>query len=115
MFDPRHLRHVFLLFHLVLGTALLWGSVHTVVHLGASDPHALVIGTVETVAAVAFLMPRTMRMGAGVLLVVLGLAFVMHAARGEWRPDLLVYAAGVLLVGVHGDARASGGTTAPVG
>jgi hypothetical protein len=36
---------------------------------------------------------------------VLALAFVLHAARSEWRPDLLVYAAGVLLVGVHGDVR----------
>jgi predicted Na+-dependent transporter len=79
------------------------------------QPWLMVPFILVVVAAVAFLMPRTMRMGAGVLLVVLGLAFVMHAARGEWRPDLVVYAAGVLLVGVHGDARASGGTTAPVG
>jgi hypothetical protein len=105
MLDPRHLRHAFLLFQLVLGAALLWGSVHTVLHLGPSDPHALVIGTVEAVAAAAFLLPRTMRLGAGVLLVVIALAFVIHAARGEWRPDLLVYAAGVLLVAVHGDVR----------
>lgn len=108
MFDPRQLRHTFLLFHLVLGAALLWGSVDTVLHLGPSDPHALVIGTIEAVAAAAFLMPRTMRVGAGVLLMVLALAFLVHAARGEWRPDLLVYAAGVLLVGVHGDVRGSG-------
>lgn len=109
MFDPRQLRHAFLLFHLVLGAALLWGSVHTVLHLGPSDPHALVIGTIEAVAAAAFLMRRTMRIGAGVLLVVLALAFLIHATRGEWRPDLLVYAAGVILVGVHGDVRGSGG------
>ena len=105
MFDARYLRHAFRLFHLVLGVGLLWGSVHTVLHLGSSDSHALIIGTVEALAAVAFLLPRTMRLGAGVLLVVLALAFVLHAARGEWRPDLLVYAAGVLLVAVHGDAR----------
>ena len=105
MFEARYLRHAFLLFHLVLGVALLWGSVHTVLHLGPSDPHALIIGTVEALAAVAFLLPRTMRLGAGVLLAVLALGFVLHAARGEWRPDLLVYAAGVLLVGVHGDVR----------
>src|SRR5262244_148235 len=106
MVDSRHLRHAFLLFHLVLGTALLWGSVHTVLHLGPDDPHALLIGTIEAVAAAAFLMRRTMRIGAGALLLLLALAFVRHGARGEWRPDLLVYAAGVLLVGVHGDARA---------
>ena len=107
MHDPRRLRHAFLLFHLVLGTALLWGSVHTLLHLAPFDRHALVIGTVEAVAAVAFLMRRTMRIGAGVLLAVLALAFLIHAGRGEWRPDLLVYAAGVLLVGVHGDVPRS--------
>jgi hypothetical protein len=114
MFDPRQLRHAFLLFHLVLGAALLWGSVHTVLHLGPSDPHALLIGTIEAVAAAAFLMPRTMRIGAGVLLAVLALAFVIHATRGEWRPDLLVYAAGVLLVSVHGDVRPSDSPAAGV-
>src|SRR6478609_2310182 len=87
MLDARYLRHAFLLFQLVLGAALLWGSLHTVIHLGASDPHALVIGSVEALAAVAFLVPRTMRAGAGVLLVVIALAFVIHALRGEWRAD----------------------------
>jgi hypothetical protein len=112
MFDPRQLRYAFLLFHVVLGAALLWGSVHTVLHLGLSDPHALLIGTIEAVAAAAFLMRRTMRIGGGVLLAVLALAFIIHATRGEWRPDLLVYAAGVLLVSVHGDVRGSDGPTA---
>jgi hypothetical protein len=67
--------------------ALLWGSVHTVLHLGVTDLHARVIGSVEALAAVAFL--------------------VVHAARGEWRPDLLVYATGVLLVAVHGSPAES--------
>jgi hypothetical protein len=73
MFDPRRLRHAFLLFHLVLGAALLWGSVHSVLHLGWSDPHAFLIGTIETGAA-----------------------------------------AGVLLVGGHGDARGSDGPASRV-
>jgi len=41
------------------------------------------------------------------LLVTILLALVMHAARGEWRPDLLVYATGVLLVAVHGSPAES--------
>ena len=95
-------RRAFIVFHLVLGFALLWGSVHTVLHLGATDLHARVIGSVEALGAVAFLVPRTLRLGAVLLLVTILLALVVHAARGEWRPDLLVYAAGVLLVAVHG-------------
>ena len=68
MFDPRRLRHAFLLFHLLLGAALLWGSVHSVLHLSWSDPHASLIGRIEAGAA-----------------------------------------AGVLLVGGHGDVRGSDG------
>lgn len=59
------------------------------------------IGSVEALGAVAFLMPRTLRLGALLLLITIVPAVVLHAARGEWRPDLLVYAAGVLLVAVH--------------
>jgi hypothetical protein len=40
-----------------------------------------------------------------ILLVIILLAAALHAARGEWRPDLLVYAAGVALVAVHASAR----------
>jgi hypothetical protein len=45
--------------------------------------------------------PRTLRIGAGLLLLTLVLAAVVHATRGEWRPDLVVHGAGVLLVAVH--------------
>ena len=108
MSDSERIRRAFLIFHLVLGLALLWGSVHTLLHLGPTDLHARVVGTIEAVGAVAFLIPRTLRLG-GVLLVlsIVG-AFLVHAARGDWRPDLLVYAAGVVLVTVHGSAYRHG-------
>jgi uncharacterized membrane protein YphA (DoxX/SURF4 family) len=105
VFHSERLRYAFLGFHLVLGVSLLWSSVHTVLDLGASDIHAGIIGFIEAVAAVAFLIPLTLRYGAGMLLLILLAATVVHAGRGEWRPDLLVYAAGVLLVGVHGSAH----------
>ena len=101
----QRLRYAFLGFHLILGASLLWGSVHTVIHLGPSDLHARVIGSIEALAALAFLIPATLRWGAGLLLLTLLAAAVVHAGRGEWRPDLLVYAAGVVLVGVHGTAH----------
>ena len=104
MSNVEPLRRAFLTFHLILGLALLWSSVHTVLHLGTGDPHALVIGSVEALGAVCFLVPRTLRFGAALLGLTLVGAIVVHAGRGEWRPDLLVYLAGVVLVTVHGSA-----------
>ena len=104
MSSAERLRRAFVAFHVILGLALLWGSVHTVLHLGATDLHARLIGSIEALGALAFLVPRTFRAGAAVLLLTLALAVALHLVRGEWRPDLLVYAAGVLLVALHGPA-----------
>ena len=105
MTEAERVRTAFLIFHVTLGLALLWGSIHTVLHAGGGDLHALVIGSLEAIGAVAFLVPRTLRFGAALLLVTLVGAVLVHAGRGDWRPDLLVYAAGVLLVAVHGSAH----------
>lgn len=114
MTHEARLRGAFLAFHLMLGLALLWASVHTVL-FAAGDMHARVIGSTEAVGAVAFLVPRTLRAGAALLLVTILVAGVIHAARGEWRPDLLVYAAGVMLVAVHGSAGPEGASAARAG
>jgi uncharacterized membrane protein YphA (DoxX/SURF4 family) len=104
MSNEAGLRRAFVAFHLTLGLALLWGGVHTVLDLGATDLHARLIGTIEAIGALAFLVPKTFRGGAALLLLTVLVAVVLHASRGEWRPDLLVYAAGVVLVAVHGPA-----------
>jgi hypothetical protein len=109
------LRRAFTAFHLILGFVLLWGSVHTVLHAGATDLHARVIGSSEALGAIAFLVPKTVQLGAVLLLVTIGLALVLHAIRGEWRPDLLVYAAGVFLIAAHGRAAAFASCSPPVG
>jgi hypothetical protein len=96
------IRRAFIAFHVILGLALLWGSIHTLLHLGPTDGHARIVGTVEAVGALAFLVPATLRLGAGLLLFSLLGAMLLHAAQGALRPDLLVYAAGVMLVMVHG-------------
>ena len=98
------LRRAFTAFHLILGLALLWASVHTVLQAGTTDLHARAIGSVEALGALIFLVPRTLRIGALLLLVPITVAMVIHAARGEGRADLLVYAAGVWLVAVHESA-----------
>ena len=99
MSTPEQIRRAFLVFHVTLGLALLGGSMHTILHLGANDLHALIIGSIEALGALAFLFPRTMPLGAGALLLTVLGALAVHAGRGEWRPDLLVYAAGVFFRG----------------
>ena len=55
--ESERIRRAFLIFHVILGLALLWSSVHTVLHLGRTDLHARIIGSTEAVGAVAFLVP----------------------------------------------------------
>jgi hypothetical protein len=55
----ERLRRTFVCFHIVLGVGLLIGSVQTVLSMGHRDPHA----------------PRTLRVGAVILLSVFAVAF----------------------------------------
>lgn len=108
---PLQTRRAFQLFHAVLGLGLLAMSVFALGHaLRDLEDHghfALVAG-LEAVGAVLFLVPRTVRWGGTVLLVVLLASFVTHLARGEWEIQLLVFAAGVWFVVVHGPAWGRG-------
>lgn len=62
----------------------------------------MLVGGFEAVAALLFLAPRTMRLGAVGLLATFAFAFLLHAGRWQFRGDLLVYAAAVGFVAVHG-------------
>jgi hypothetical protein len=98
----------FRLLHLTLGVVILVQSVQTVVaaRRGEMHPgdrlHALLLGSLEAGAALLFVVPATMKAGATLLLVVFGAAFGLHAIRGEFASTLLVFAAGVYFVRVHG-------------
>ena len=65
---PQRLMRVFLFLCLATGIALLYGSIETVRStLSTSthvNPHLVVLGSVEAVAAVLFLIPRLLRFGA---------------------------------------------------
>jgi hypothetical protein len=108
MNPPRPLVRAFLVLYVTLGLVVLVESVKTVVHAqaggfhGPDQLHALILGSLEAVAAVAFLVPRAMQVGAAVLLAIFALAFGLHLLRGEPNLVLLVYGAGVLFVRVHG-------------
>ena len=104
MTDHRHLRRAFVAFHLTLGVTLLTLSVAAVVSTRQTTPHVTALGSLEALGALLFLMPRLLRVGAGLLLVTLTAAIAIHAVRGQFPGALLVYAAGVIFVAVHGSA-----------
>ena len=98
-------RRAFQLLHLVLGLGLLGTGIDTLVR-ALRDGHALlaVVATVVVIAAVLFLLPRTVRLGAGILLLVVLAVVAERLLRGQWRLDLIVFAAGLWYVNVHGAA-----------
>ena len=102
---PSHerLRRAFVALHLVLGLGLFILSARAAVGAPA-DSHVLPLAGLEAVAAILFLLPRTLRLGAGLLMATLAVAIVLHVLRGEWPGALPIYAAAVLFVAVHGSA-----------
>jgi hypothetical protein len=102
----RNLLRSFLGLWLTTGIALLLGSIATVRDAwpgsGHGNPHLVVLGAVEAIAAALFVVPRTVRIGAIGLTVTIGVAFAVHALLGQVRGDLLVYGAAVVFVLVHG-------------
>ena len=105
--DSPLLRRSFIAFHLALGLGLLAGSIQTLLHALApenrhSHQHLALIAAIEAIGAILFVIPRTLRPGALVLVFIIGLAFLLHTVQGEWRPDLAIYAVGAWFVLVHG-------------
>jgi hypothetical protein len=101
------LRRSFIAFHLTLGLTLLFLSLRTVLQtLGpeasGAGAHVAVLGTIETIGAALFLLPRTLRIGGALLLLTIGGVAVLHALAGQFRGDLLIYAVGTWFVMVHG-------------
>ena len=99
----------FLAFRLTLGVALLFASVIRVAHYAGAHQgngrlHGLALGIIEGLGAVLFLIPRTLRIGAIILLLTVGGAFVINAVRSNLRFDLAVYAVGTWLVMVNAPA-----------
>ena len=107
-----NVRIAFMIFHAVLGGVLLILSHNALYHSlhehGVS--HLTFVAALELVGAVLLLIPRTLKIGGIALLVVLIPGFIAHLTRGEWELQLLIYAAGVYFVMVHG---AAWGRTAP--
>lgn len=66
---------------------------------GSTHMPLLVLGIAETVAAVLFLLPKTMRLGGIALIIIFALAAAFHVAHGEYNvANLTIYAAAALAV-----------------
>jgi hypothetical protein len=90
---------------MVTGLVLLLASVRTVAEAASgphAKPHIVILGAVEAMSALLFLWPRTMRPGAIGLLISIGVAFLVHALIGQFRGDLVIFAAAVVFVSVRG-------------
>ncbi len=90
-----------------VGIVLLIASMHTFFHssqklAAQSSPHLWflpLLSGVEIVGAILFLIPRLSRIGAYLLLVVLGVAILFHVLHGDWEVGaLVVYLAAIVVV-----------------
>lgn len=100
------LRRSFVSFHCVLAAVVFLQSIVTVLHafIGQSAHWLVWFAGAEAVAAIMFLVPATMRVGAIFLLLIFSVAIVLHGLQGELQLSLVVYIAGVVLVMAHGSA-----------
>jgi hypothetical protein len=105
------LRRAFVAFHLTLGIVIFVESVLAVVHSLHSQTESH-LGSIlpwfaglEALAALMLLVPQTLRIGGGILLLIFVAAIIVHGP-ADGMP-LFVYAAGVVFVMVHGSAYRS--------
>ena len=101
--NHKMIRIAFIGFHFTLAIVVLLQSVWGVKHALSTANHALLLlAIVETLAAIVFMVPRTIGFGGLVLLSVFAIAFSVHLLHGELDLGLLVYAAGTLFIVIHG-------------
>ncbi len=99
-------RRAFMVFHGVLGGVLLIMGHNALYHSLHQHGfgHLTLVAALELIGAILLLIPRTLKIGGVALLVVLIPGFIAHLTRGEWELQLLIYAAGVYFIMVHGAA-----------
>lgn len=101
-------RYAFIFFHLTLATIVFVESVMTVFHAlhYPADSHLGMIlpwfAGLEAIAAVLFAIPKTLKIGGWMLLVIFAFAIITHGPLHQM--PLFVFAAGVIFVMVHGAA-----------
>ncbi len=102
------LRWPFIVLHLTLGVVVFVASARTALAAlqpglsGGTNWHIVLLGTVEAIGALLFLLPKCTRVGGSVMLATFGIAIVAHALQHQFPAFLLVYAAATWFVMVHG-------------
>jgi hypothetical protein len=94
-----------------LGLVVAWESIFTAwaaypeIHgTGHHATHAwirLILGSVEAIGAILFLLPWGLLLGGWILLCVFTLAVLFHAAQGEFNGGLIVFAAATIACMEH--------------
>jgi DoxX-like family len=88
---------------------LFVASGHHVPKIGLPQSFWVALGAGEAVAALLFLVPATRRIGAYALLVIFGIAMVVHVLHGQFGVgDLVVYAMAVI-VGMTSESGVASG------
>ena len=103
----KSIARAFLALWWTLGGLLVVYSVQTVWHALAAgrdgiDVHVATLASVEAIAGLLFIVPKTMRAGGACLLAAFAVAFALHARKGEFASQLLLYGVAVSFVMVHG-------------
>ena len=102
------LRRSFVAFHITLAVVIFLQSIKTIIeasyhHTGNPlGSHLSILAGAEAFAALLFLLPKTLKTGGVLLLLIFCFATIVHGIQHEL--NLVVYAAGVLFVTVHGSA-----------
>jgi hypothetical protein len=104
---PLTTARAFLALWWTLGVLLIMYGVQTTWHALAAgrdgiDVHVAVLASVEAIAGLLFLVPKTMRAGGACLLAVFAVAFVLHGSKGAFTRQLPLYVVAVSFVMIHG-------------
>ena len=117
----RTLVRAFVALYVTVGIVVLIQSLHLLLDArrgefaGPERFHVAFLAVLEILAAILFLIPRTMQLGAGALLVIFAGAFAMHLFQGQPPWQVLVDAAAVWFVRAHGLDLGPGEKTSAAG
>ena len=97
------LRRSFVLLHCTLAGVIFVECMKALLDgLSSGHKHVALLAGAEALACILFVLPKTLKIGGVMLLVIFTIAVFVHGLSAEFA--LLVYGAGVLFVMVHGAA-----------